>query len=299
MNRPPPPSVERLIEAGKKGVLSHQFIRQKPYAHEARVLFFSVLDEEWPQLKRDLFHRCWPLFQEACAPFIAMSAGEKPWWAVPVQAGPEQFVIPVQLFDFRHLEVSEDFQDLRREFLTWSEAGRGIRDEWFIESAFHTLRSAAPASKETNYDGSDQPWLYPFEFRHPHRCPPPAPLVDVTAPPSMIDEARRDYRKEYALRFQVPKDMSSDHARWTVARLSDPNLSWSGLMDRFPQLKVYDDGVSEAKRRVKKFARWIDLNLSVQNRRGSNCLAMSSAAVSDDAIQRQQPQGAKRAADDK
>jgi hypothetical protein len=262
MSSSPPPSVERLIQAGKKGSLKYDFLAERPHAHEARILFLSVLDEEWPELKRDLFHRCWPLFQEACSPFAAMTVGDQPELAIPVLARRgAAFLIPMQLLSFRHLELSDDFEDLRQAFMAWSHAGRGIRDEWFIESAFHTLRSAAPASKDKAYDGSDEPWLYPFEGTYPHRWPPPAQLVDSTVPPSVIRKARREYLKKHSQRFQVPKDMSSDHARWTVARLSDSKLSWADLVDRFHALKRYSEGISEAKRRVRRFAKWIDLSL--------------------------------------
>lgn len=262
MSSSPPPGIERLIEAGKKGLLSHEFLSKRPYAHQARILFFSVLDQEWPELKRNLFHKCWPLFQEACSPFVGLRAGAQPSWAFPVHANGDSFIIPGQLLNLRQLEVSEDFENLRREFIEWSDAGRGIRDEWFLESAFHTLRSVAPTSKSHDFDGSDQPWLYPFERTYPHRWPPPAPHVNAMSPSIVIKRARRDHLKIRSLRFLVPKSMSSDHARWTAARLSDPNLSWSVLVDRFPQLKRYNEGISEAKRRVRKFAAWIDLNLS-------------------------------------
>lgn len=262
MSSSPPPSVERLIEAGKKGLLQLEFINERPHAHEARMLFLAVLDEEWPDLKRDLFRRCWALFQEACFPFISIPIGSQPWWVIPVGVPPVQFLIPTQLLNFRHLEVSEDFEDLRQEFMAWSQAGRGIRDEWLMESAFHTLRSVNPTLRKLDYDGSDQPWLYPFEGTFPHRWTPPVPVLDSAAPLSLSKKARRDYLKENALRFQVPLAMSSEHARWTVARLSDPKLSWSDLVDRFPALKRYNEGISEAKRRVRRFAKWIDLSMS-------------------------------------
>jgi len=255
-----PPWVGRLLEAEKAGLLKHGFRDKHPYAHEARLLFFSVLDEEWPDLKRELFLRCWPLFQSACAPFNE-PRNDCTAWSLPVADRGEKFLVPLFLLNLRSLEISRESESLRLEFIAWSQAGRGIRDQWFLESAFYTLRTVSPTSRSGSYDGSNDGWRYPFERTFPHRWPIPPPKVNVTASAKELKQAGRLYEKQRALRFEVPSTMNSDHARWTIARLSDAQRTWPMMVDRFAPLGRYEDGVSEAKRRVRHFASWIDLTI--------------------------------------
>src|SRR5580704_4500237 len=95
-------------------------------AHTGRVLFFSLLDEEWPELKRSLFRCVWKPFCEACPPYPT-GAASAPYGTAPVRtASGEFFVIPQAWFTYHDLCGSDDFGDLKQSFVTWTQSGLGV-----------------------------------------------------------------------------------------------------------------------------------------------------------------------------
>jgi hypothetical protein len=107
--------------------------------HEARLLFFRLLNAEWPTLQQSLVAKVLPAYR-AC------------WREAPATPFPRRdrirkggFEAPITICRWSKLRYSRRHVDLRRALYEWaSEVGRGLQLDWILDSALATLEQYCP-----------------------------------------------------------------------------------------------------------------------------------------------------------
>jgi hypothetical protein len=258
--------------------------------HSARKLFCSLLDEEWPDLKKSLIERVWPAYRSCWRTWEEWAEGDEPEdyarirsnegsdresWSEEVEHG---LIAPAAVSDLRKLSHSKPCIDLWKAFIAWADAN-AIRDEWMLQTALATLRRTlfsaplAPDLQQVVWDYDcpfydlwvpDLPILYgtgPAHASGNSKFPDPGEWESWERRARReFENTLRELRKQFVAPWAVSHPNASAHCRWTIARLS--GLTWSQVVMRFPEIGRYSEAIPEAKRRVRMFAKIIRLTLA-------------------------------------
>ena len=242
--------------------------------HEGRVLFFSLLNQEWPELKIDLIDKVWPAYRQCWREWPDTSR-RPPRGFVGRHSPDGAWMAPAALLDWNILVRSRVGAELRRAMNDWaSGSGRGLVDAWLLDSALVSLHFYSPALEKPC--ATKAPWQYSYKFRHSNRWGRmfQAQLTEPQWRPGddwyfgswdqferrMVNEFRRSlsaYRKAVMAEWGISKENAEMYARWTIARLS--GLSWPEIVKRY-SLRRYSEGETQAKKRVKEFSAEIGLH---------------------------------------
>ena len=256
--------------------------------HEARLLFFAYLDEQWPALKQSLIEKVWPAYR-ACWRQSATDIGTS--WPPRGHVRTEfpgddcAFVAPQAVWSWSHLQHSRSCSDLRRAVSGWgSTAGRGLHYDWLLESALVSLGQYSPSQDKPKHTAPFL-WRYGHQFHsrgwgltfepkfvgtmmHPEQEParwlPRHESYFGTWEQfkrRMRNQLERElsrYRKGVVTHWGLNKGQHVNYARWTIARLS--GLAWPEVVARFPELQKYTEGETQAKKRVREFAAEIEIS---------------------------------------
>jgi hypothetical protein len=259
-------------------------------------LFLSLLDSEWPELGKDLIEKVWPAYR-ACwreaAEYGRPSDGRVSIRYPDEGSAPlgwRNFAAPAAVWSFPLLRRSRVCADLRRALFDWAQsAGRGLRDDWLLESALVSLGQYPPSEKAPRLEF----WRYSDPFHGRVHSPVFVPRFTGTRqhpnddarwlphPPeyygtwtefkrrmrSQFDAQLSEYRKVVMAQCGVEKGNYHHYARWTVARLS--GLTWPEIVERYQlqrlpgkRLGGYTDGETQCKKGVRAFAAEIGVTLA-------------------------------------
>jgi hypothetical protein len=235
--------------------------------HQGRLLFLSVLDQEWPELKTRLFEIVGPAYQQCWREWPDTSRQPPRGFVGRQTSDGPGFIAPRAVWRWRKLLRSRKCGELRAAMQSWAAtSGLGLVDEWLLESALITL----------DY-GTSGPWRY-YRFSYPHawgsvfvpQLRDPQWLPGYVWPYGtgdefvrrMQNEFRRElsrYHKTVMAQWGISNQSTVEYARWTVVRLS--GAPWSAVVGRFSSLQRYSEGETQAKKRVRQFAAEIALSL--------------------------------------
>ena len=254
--------------------------------HEARLLFFSLLDAEWPALKESLIDTVWPAYR-ACwqhaptdTPWPRRGRIRKWFLSASKMAALEA---PAAIGRWSNLRRNRNFSKLRRALLDWAGSNSILRRDWMLDSALATLGKCFGDRTDNaaiwwryGYQQNEAKWGLTFEpkfvgtIAHPEEAARWLPEKESyfgtreQFERRMRNQFERElsrYCKGIMSHWGLNKGRHILYARWTVARLS--GLTWRQVVARFPaELDRYTEPVTHAKKQVRDFLKEIDPTLA-------------------------------------